>query len=35
VEAGADLLVSASAVFGADDPAGVAEALSRLAGVGA
>ncbi|MGH2758772.1 MAG: ribulose-phosphate 3-epimerase [Actinomycetota bacterium] len=31
VEAGADLLVSASAVFGARDPAGVAQALSSIA----
>jgi ribulose-phosphate 3-epimerase len=31
VDAGANLLVSASAVFGAEDPAGVAEELSRIA----
>jgi ribulose-phosphate 3-epimerase len=31
VDAGADLLVSASAVFGAPDPAAVAEELSRIA----
>jgi ribulose-phosphate 3-epimerase len=31
VEAGADLLVSASAVFGAPDPADVAKELSRMA----
>ncbi|HYZ91476.1 MAG TPA: ribulose-phosphate 3-epimerase [Actinomycetota bacterium] len=31
VEAGADILVSASAVFGASDPAAVAEELSRIA----
>ena len=31
VEAGADLLVSASAVFGAPDPRSVAEKLSRIA----
>ena len=32
VEAGADLLVSASAVFGASDPAAVAKQLSEIAG---
>ena len=31
IEAGADILVSASAVFGADDPATVAEKLARVA----
>jgi ribulose-phosphate 3-epimerase len=31
VEAGADLLVSASAVFGAPDPTAVAEQLSAIA----
>jgi ribulose-phosphate 3-epimerase len=31
VEAGADLLVSASAVFGAEDPAAVAAEMSRIA----
>jgi ribulose-phosphate 3-epimerase len=30
VDAGADVLISASAIFGADDPASVAEALSRF-----
>ena len=33
VDAGADVLVAASAIFGADDPAGAARELRRAAGV--
>jgi ribulose-phosphate 3-epimerase len=32
VEAGANVLVSASAIFGADDPAAVAQRLEAIAG---